>query len=225
MQLFLVGDIHGKWNTLFDKLDFYKIRDCVLVAVGDLGIGYTSPRKEFRGLKLLNNRFKKRGIDFMAIRGNHDDPSYFNSERKWSNILFLKDYSTFEHNGEKFLCVGGAVSVDRRDLIPGQSWWEDEVFILDPEKTEKCDVLITHSGPNWIGPVGKDDIESWCKNDPTLYDECCVERLEHNKLFELCKPSYAYCGHFHRSAWVCVDGCTARILDELEIFNHGGYSN
>lgn len=216
----ICGDSHGEWDFLFRKLDHLKITDCRLLHVGDIGVGFKHPEKQNREILLLNDRFKKRNIFFVGIRGNHDDLEYFQGRVKHSHFELIPDYTYREFNGEKFLFVGGAVSVDRAIRVPHMSWWPDEEFVLKPELVEEVDVLITHSCPNWLGPNNKASISGYCSRDATLWDDCVKEREAHGKLIELCKPKKHYCGHMHMSETVTVNGCQSKLLDILEIVEH-----
>ena len=74
--IYLIGDIHGRFGDLNDIIIKYDILDCVLVCVGDYGIGFNpSYRNEISTQEILNDFFKSRGIQFLTLRGNHDDPS------------------------------------------------------------------------------------------------------------------------------------------------------
>jgi hypothetical protein len=132
----------------------------------------------------------------------------------------LPDYHTQIINGEKFLFVGGAISIDRKIRQEGFSYWENEPFVLDESKIEECDVLITHSAPTWLGPFDKKVILSWCEKDEFLWRDCLKEREDHDILFELAKPKKSYAGHFHKRFSVDINGCRAKILAELEIIPH-----
>jgi Icc-related predicted phosphoesterase len=214
------GDNHGSWDRLFDKIDQANITDVTLIGVGDTGIGFKIKEKQLRELELLNNRFKKRNIQYMTIRGNHCDPSYFDGSIKLSNIELLPDYTVRELNGETFLFVGGAVSIDRQFRKVGSSYWTDEVFVLKPELVKKCDVLIAHTAPYWIGPFDKKGLSGWMVKDVHLWDDCEKERKDLDELVKLCQPNRSYHGHFHTSAWVDFRDCYARILDIDEIVEH-----
>jgi len=218
-KVLILGDVHGEWEKLFSLINRYDIKDCYLICVGDLGIGFAnSHSKEIRTLEIANTFFTVRNINFLSIRGNHDNPAFFKKEIKsFSNIRLIPDYHTEIINDEKFLFVGGAVSIDRTHRKEGISYWSDEGFVLKPELVEKCDVLITHSVPSWNGPNNKSGIESWCSKDPTLWEECMAERFGHDKLIELCKPKRHYAGHMHISSTVAMNGCISKILNELEI--------
>jgi predicted phosphodiesterase len=215
--IYIVGDIHGKWDQLFLKIKASEIRNFILIGVGDLGVGFLDADKQARQFDYINSFFGGKGIDFIGIRGNHDDPSYFNGSIDRSNFKLLPDYTSLTLNDKEFLFVGGAVSIDRKIRKEGVSYWTDEKFVLDHSKIKRCDILVTHSAPTWSGPFDKDGISSWCDRDETLWDECLQERKDHDVLIKLCGASRHYCGHFHTSSLVDFDGCVSTILDELEI--------
>jgi UDP-2,3-diacylglucosamine pyrophosphatase LpxH len=216
----ICGDIHGDWQAFMTKLKYQKISDCLMIGVGDLGIGFLHPEKQERQFEWLNDHFKSHNIEFVGIRGNHDHKKYFDENVKYSNFELLPDYTYRTINGEKFLFVGGAVSVDRCIRVPERNYWYDEGFVLDVEKIEECDVLITHSAPSWIGPADKSTISGWCAKDPTLWDECMHERRQHDELIKLAKPKRHYIGHFHTFEQVEHNGCLSRIVDIMELVEH-----
>jgi hypothetical protein len=215
--IYIVGDIHGKWDHLFLKIKASEIRNFTLVGVGDLGIGFLDADKQARQFDYINSFFGGKGIDFIGIRGNHDDPSYYDGSIDYSNFKLLPDYTSLTLNDKEFLFVGGAVSIDRKIRKEGVSYWADEKFILDHSKIKRCDVLVTHSAPTWSGPFDKSGISGWCDRDDTLWDECLQERKDHDVLIKLCGASRHYCGHFHTSSSVDFEGCISTILDELEV--------
>jgi len=215
--IYIVGDIHGKWDQLFLKIKASGIRNFILVGVGDLGIGFLDADKQARQFDYVNSFFGGKGIDFIGIRGNHDDPSYYDGSIDYSNFKLLPDYTSLTLNDKEFLFVGGAVSIDRKIRKEGVSYWADEKFILGHSKIKRCDVLVTHSAPTWSGPFDKSGISGWCDRDETLWDECLQERKDHDVLIKLCGASRHYCGHFHTSSSVDFDGCISTILDELEV--------
>lgn len=216
----VVGDIHGEWDALFRKIDHLDLRDCTLICVGDLGVGFkVSHAKEIRALQFANDFFVARDIQFLSIRGNHDNPAYFNGEiQTFSNLRLVPDYHVETINDKKFLFVGGAISIDRKLRKLWFSYWSDEAFKLDHSKIQRCDVLITHSAPTWNGPIEKNGmLASFCQKDPTLWDECMEERKQHDILIKLTGAKRHYCGHFHESSIVDFDDCVSTILDILQI--------
>jgi hypothetical protein len=222
--IYIIGDIHGKFANLKERIKQLDIHDCYLICVGDLGIGFQYDESRERYIcELFNGFLEARDIEFMSIRGNHDDPKFFNDE--FSNISLshfklLPDYYCTDINDQRFLFVGGAISIDRKIRIEGKSYWKNERFDLKDDLIQKCDVLITHSAPSWLGPFDKAGIINWCEKDEFLWRDCLNERDDHNILFSVAKPLYSYAGHFHQSVSLRYNGCSARILDELEIIEH-----
>jgi Icc-related predicted phosphoesterase len=220
LPILIHGDNHGQWDRLARLIDQKEIKDCILISVGDCGIGFVSYEKQMRQCIDLNNRFKKRGIQYYAIRGNHDDPAYFDGSVNLSNFKLLSDYHTEIFNNQKFLFVGGGISIDRLLRTLDHSYWINEAFVLDQSKIIDCDVLITHSAPYWNGPFGKEGISSWCMRDTSLWDDCKKERIEIAELIQKCGAKKHYCGHFHEYFWVDFKECYSRILAIDEIVEH-----
>jgi len=221
--IYVVGDTHGNWKYLKYKIKSFDIRDCVIIHVGDIGLGFKSYNQQEEELIDVNKFFKERGIEFFGIRGNHDDPHFFDGGYTFSNMEFLQDYAVRTFNDKVFQFIGGATSVDRTYRVEGEDYWKGEKFNFDPDKCVECDVLITHSAPPWNGPTDKAPISNWLMVDKDLWPELLQERDEHGKLFELCQPANHYCGHFHTSETADHNGCRSRILDIdelLEITHH-----
>jgi predicted phosphodiesterase len=221
--IYILGDTHGNWKPMKYKIKTFDIRDCIIIHVGDIGLGFQNYDQQEYELMNINEFFKERNIEFLGIRGNHDDPYYFDGGYDFSNMEFLRDYTVKKIGGKTFQFVGGAISVDRKQRTRDISWWKDEVFDFNPDKLVKCDVLVTHSAPLWNGPVDRDPISSWCDDDKTLWAELKMERLAHNRAIFHCEPSRHYCGHFHVSSTAERDGCISRILDINELLEITNY--
>jgi hypothetical protein len=112
---------------------------------------------------------------------------------------------------------------DRLDNIPGRTWWLGEAFELREDLAQPADVLVTHSGPEWIGPSCRNELVRACADAEavfgcdTLIAELQAERRAHEKLFRLVKPKTWYLGHFHERAEKPYQGCRTRILDCNEL--------
>jgi len=220
-QILIVGDTHAQYSRLFEELDRFSLTNTLLIHVGDGGEGFLPHKKQLRQFELLNNSFKKRGVEYWSIRGNHSDPAYFDGSVNLSNFKLLPDYHTAIINNQKFQFVGGAISIDRIWRKEGVSYWKDEPFVFDETKAEKCDVLITHSSPTWNGPIEKSVfIERRKLEDVELSKDMFNERNDHDKLIAACSPKKHYCGHFHKSYYSEYAGCISKILAELEIIEY-----
>lgn len=223
--IYIVGDIHGKFQELEQIIHRHDIHDCYLICVGDLGIGFQHRIPEARMRVKLRDYFASRAIEFLSIRGNHDDPAFFSGCFMHASPWFrlVPDYTYLELNGQTFLFVGGGISIDRTGShrVEGRSYWSNERLVVRPELiTKLCDVLITHPIPHWIGPVSKGPIRRWLDADPGLEKILDEERSDVSRLIDLCQPKHAYFGHFHMSEFADYGLTRGRILDELEIYEH-----
>lgn len=234
--IYIVGDVHGRFDLLQQEIKRLDLRDCIIICVGDLNIGFAypiDPPKEHRIHAQQNEWFARRNIMFYSIRGNHDDPKFFTGDTRvvHNNFELLEDYTTLELNGEKFLFIGGAISVDRKAMNnrnrpyrrEGFTYWADEIIVLRPELLVPCDVLITHTAPTWIGPLDKEGIRSIVNYDivdPTLWDECIAERCIVDTIIKEVRPKTHYCGHFHSYHWAENFDCYSTILSILQFKEH-----
>lgn len=217
-EVYILGDHHGNYSAVFDIVNRAGVQDALLICVGDGGEGFCSKKLQIKQFELLNEQFEDIGVEYWSPRGNHSDPQYFDGSINYSNFKLLPDYSVRQINGEKWLFVGGAISVDRCFRVEGRDYWKDEAFVLDENKAEKCDVLITHTCPSWLGPSHLTGFPTqFYPRDLTLKDELGEERQKMNRLFELTQPKKLYCGHFHMSECKYEKNCWGRILDINEL--------
>ena len=109
------GDIHGEFTKLVYKCCVqYGMTDTVIIVAGDCGFGFEKPNYYEILYKRCRERLAKANNWLLFIRGNHDNPAYFNLQpikhRRW---MTLPDYSVIKTCGHTILCVGGATSIDR----------------------------------------------------------------------------------------------------------------
>lgn len=230
-NIIYIGDIHGEFKTLIHLLKRYKIQDATLIQVGDFGVGFYKESRDKLDLVMLNSFLKKINCDLLAIRGNHDDPKFFDGSYDLSRLKLLPDYTVIRIGELNHLFVGGAVSVDRqfrleRDVIKGKkSYWEDEAFILDKDKLNglnNIDVVVTHSAPSFAFPYLTEFFDSNMQErfseDQYLKLDITKERNDLTILFEIlrengCNVKNHLYGHFHKSYHMEKDGCTHQLLD------------
>jgi Icc-related predicted phosphoesterase len=237
----VIGDIHGDFDLLKDRVKNYELSNTILFQVGDFGVGFRyndprEPKKENKRLKDLNDFLKKRNIFLYVIRGNHDNPMFFDGNHNLANLIFMKDYDVVEVGRFTYIGIGGATSVDRKsnhhfksyrgNNHPGRregiDWWGvGEKVSYNEDKLEKIagiDVVLTHTCPDFIfppilgGPVWK-----WCDCDSTLKDELIEERAImskiYNKLNELSVIKLWAYGHFHGSNFETYGNTKFKLLD------------
>ena len=235
-MLIFLGDIHGNFNYVQWYIKNHNLKDCTIYQVGDFGIGFTNEFNDMATLGLFNRFLKERNIQFYAIRGNHDNPKYFDGHLKnhFENLHLLADYDVVEIDGVKILGVGGAVSVDRRPRMREQLeharvgrdvelHWHDEVFVLDEEKLktiEGIDIVVTHTAPEFCHPVNKTGfgwlVDQYAADDANLKKDLTDERTLVTKMYEIIKEKnkidYWYYGHFHANWKANIDGINFNLL-------------
>lgn len=224
MQTYLLGDHHAAYDDLIRTLLRKGLRDCRLVHVGDGMEGYVDHWDDDTPQQ-LDSAFSSLGIEYFSIRGNHSNPHVFDGSINLPNFKLIADYTRLEIAGETWLFVGGAISVDRLNRIPNETWWPNEEMILREDLAGKADVLVTHSGPTLSTPPWNEFVDQYAQAEAeigttTLRRELRDEAARHDRLGELVRPRIWYHGHFHHSATLETDGCTIRQLGLAELVMH-----
>ena len=142
------------------------------------------------------------------IRGNHDDPSYFNTpkciEYSYENWVFLQDYTVINYKDKLIQTIGGAVSVDRRLRKTDSTYWYGEELTFDkyiPDFITNFDILLTHTcNRKWIEHV-LGNMPEWLrisfKEDKKLTPDAERENKLCLEMLEAFKPTEWFCGHYH----------------------------
>ena len=221
-----IGDIHGEYGVVLDTCN--KVRKKILVCCGDCGMGFANPGYYDNQFRKMNHRLEKTDNRCVFIRGNHDDPNYF--EGKAVGGWTPDDYPRIHmaDRGWEFLrlvgselkacvlCGGGAVSVDRTMRVDGVTWWNDEGIVrADPKEMAEAAiqaaggigslVIATHSSPSLAEPLeNKGVLTGWASVDSDIIRDCSDEREYLTGVArELCSSAVPvdgwWYGHFHKS--------------------------
>ncbi len=230
-RLYFLGDIHADFVWLSFTIVQNKIKDATIIQVGDFGLGFL--KKEEEQLTNLNNICAVNNVMLYAIRGNHDNPSAFDSVNRFSNLKFLKDYTVLNIYNMNILLAGGSISIDRLHRKENISYWEDEEFYYDESKLSKAlksikriDIVVTHSAPTGVFPADLNSLVfEWMATDKTLHMDIIRDRREHSKLmnhliWQGLKPSFWYYGHFHRSRLQIHRDIVFKLLNINELYQH-----
>jgi DNA repair exonuclease SbcCD nuclease subunit len=210
-----------------------------IIQVGDFGIGFY-PKTDNDVLLHLNKFFKLRNIIMIVIRGNHDNPEFFKGNHIYSNLKLVEDYTVIDIYDEKYLFVGGAISIDRKPRLKEmqqaaiygtklEKYWFDEEFVLDERKLKDItgiDVVVTHSAPSYCYPDNKKNmgalVNSYAEDDENLIADLKREREDITEMFEILRKngnniSKHYYGHFHSSN-ITMNGYTNHYLVNINEF-------
>ena len=222
-HLFVVGDTHGNNKQLATHLlpDILKDKKKAILHVGDFGIGFSTHTGELDTMAHLDRKLKKANVWLYVIRGNHDNPAYFDSNNlkhqdmdKFDNITLIPDHTllslqTVLNNNLRIYCLGGAVSVDRIHRTPSKGyWWNEIVPRLTEQELEQIpigiDIVLTHTRPKGVFPVSKNNIKHWLDRDYNLEYDLDEELDRISEVFEVLytqnlKGFTHFYGHFHMS--------------------------
>ena len=238
--MIFIGDIHGEWSKLAKLLGYKGMRDATLVSLGDFGLGFPIGGRggeegrllEARLLDRLGSVLRGRGCDLHVLRGNHDDPAYFDGlpdrERR---MTFHRDYTLLSAEGSNVLMIGGAISVDRSARVEGESWWPGERLLFDGDALDAAlrgidtlDIVATHTAPDFAFPENKlvGGHAGWLTADPTLESDLREERAILTRIHALLlarglRPAHWLYGHFHQSHREEIDGTSFICLNELRM--------
>jgi len=242
--LIFLGDLHGNFNYVTWYIKAHKIKDAVIYQVGDFGIGFTNEYNDMNILDNLNKFLIEHNVHLYAIRGNHDNPKYFNGkfEKYFTNLHLLADYTVVDIDGVKILGVGGAISIDRKFRLGEMQqytkvgvikelYWYDEPFVLNEDKLKEfdgIDIVVTHTAPDFCMPINKVGfgtlVEHYALEDPTLKGELTEERNLVTKMYDILKeknkPDFWFYGHFHNDWTANIEGTNYRLLNINEMYTY-----
>ena len=238
------GDIHGDFTSLVYKCCVeYGMTDTLIIVAGDCGFGFESPIYYEDVYKKCRNKLSQANNWIVFVRGNHDNPAYFNLQHiKHARWMTIPDYSIIKACGHTILCVGGATSIDRalrmaskkyhlpskdNPLIP-TLYWHNEQPVFDQERLDvidkhhAIDVVITHTSPSFCALTSHNFLEEWIMVDPALLDDLKTERKVmddiYNYLYTKNHPlRYWYYGHFHESWHEQINDTMFHLLDIMEL--------
>lgn len=218
--LIFLGDHHGDWSELIYLISDNRLRDCYLISVGDVGIGFQKKEKQLQTIFKLNKLFQEMNIHFKGIRGNHDDPDYFKGSKfNLEYFELIEDYSVYEYNSKLIQFIGGAISIDRTGRTLNVSYWKDEGINFNKDKCEKVDILVTHTAPSWCFPQTFNEmVYAWAREDARLLKELTNERAVMDEIFKLCNPTQHFYGHFHSSWDEKINNCHHKLLNINELY-------
>ena len=238
--LFVCGDIHGEFKTLLYEIKRKGISNAIILIAGDCGFGFEKARYYEQLYHKLNRTLQKTNCILLLIRGNHDDPEYFQKGLiDYPLMKTIPDYSVICFKNRNILCVGGAVSVDRSERLHAmwlaglkgrtvKYYWEDEAPLFDqPQLSELktndilIDTVVTHTAPSFCSPHTKTGIENWLLKDDQLANDISQERKLMDEIYNyLVKEGHPitnwFYGHFHNSRTEYISNIYFRMLDIME---------
>lgn len=214
-QLWICGDIHGEVSGLVRDAVNRGISCADILVVGDFGAGFGRPKSMDVAYGKVRAALEKNDICIYTVRGNHDDPAFFDGKHDYERLHFLPDHHIIELCGKKIYPIGGAVSADIDFVDPltrksrrmvndalirygstKRVWWPDETPSASSGTLfpECVDIVVSHEAPLSFDPplVRADHVhdETWQKIVESRKSLDCV--------LQTVKPALWFYGHYHK---------------------------
>lgn len=243
-NVIFLGDIHGNWSVISWFLKQRQLEGVQIIQVGDFGVGISPYDLEMPILNNINDLLSNRQSTLYVIRGNHDNPEWFDGNHNLSNIIFLEDFSVMNFMGKNVLFIGGATSIDRTQQIKKETklrekgkdvtfFFEDEAVIKPPLNHKipdltYIDVLVTHTCNMSVyndmlskNLASNNYIYDKAKeyNDPDVIQSIMMDHKRLEMFYEQAPNiKEIYFGHFHKSINEIMDGVKYKCLDIEEFY-------
>lgn len=179
-SIIAVGDLHGNFNDIAYFVKHYNFTNTAIIFCGDIGMGFYSTEYYKTVFDKISRIINKRNVHLIFLRGNHDNPLYFegNFMSKSKCIHFVKDYSIINfyemddinkiNEPYSVLAVGGGLSIDRT--------WR----IKQTEETARKHMRY-HKGVDFATAY-KECPQCYWPNEMPVYDEASLNEIKDNDI-------------------------------------------
>ena len=211
-MIYITGDTHRGFGRIYNFCEKEKTtKNDIMIILGDAGINLYLLGMDDN----LKAELNMMPLTLFCIHGNHEErpfniPTYEEKEwhggtvyvePKYPNLIFAKDGEIYDFNGQKYIAIGGAYSVDKyMRLMRGYPWFEseqpsDEIKKYVEQQLDKAgweiDGVFSHTTPKRYEPT-------WAFLDGI--DQSRVDKSTEMWLDDIekkLKYKYWYAGHFH----------------------------
>ncbi len=106
------------------------------IVAGDCGFCFEKKESYENMVKRNVKRMNEANNWIVFIRGNHDNPAYFDGYTfKYKRFIAIPDYTILQARSHTVLCVGGGISIDRQYRL--QAWEKKQVRSVSESSTDK----------------------------------------------------------------------------------------
>lgn len=211
IRILILGDTHGNTAATVHAIQKAKLHDAThIVQCGDFGL-WTHFANGIKFLDDLEAELRKHNIQFVWLDGNHEDfdalqafmYSTYQTDKGFypirTHILYSPRNNAWTWDNKRFMTLGGAVSIDRRNRKPGITWWEQEnikdsdvanafsVIERDRNRDKPVDYFFSHD----------------CSDKTPFYDrlkpdiDSKINRQKMDRVLDFMRPRFHFHGHMH----------------------------
>ena len=214
--------------------------DSVIIVSGNCGIGSKSMKYYNEVFENLNKVLSANNCFILFLRGNNDDPSFFNELKiDYSNVKAIPDYSIVTLKLFNCLCIGGSVSLDKEWKLSQEEqfgkklYWEGESPFFDEKtldeilKKYQIGCVITSTSPSFTFPgTNAFNKSKWIKDNASIKATFSSERKILDKIYEKIvdgesKPYVWIYGRFKQANYSKVNDIIFDSLASFQIENIG----
>lgn len=170
----------------------------IIIVSGNGGIGLKSKRYYDETFSKLEKVLADNNCYIFFIRGNSDDPSYFENRLiDFDHIKTIPDYSVIVLKTFNCLCIGGSTSMDKEwklsqeELFGKKRFWENEAPIVDEKQLDeilaefKISCVVSSTSPSFVYPSANSFKNSkWFSNNKEIMRNFTNERRVMDKVYE-----------------------------------------
>lgn len=219
-MIYLTGDLHGehdmsKLNYFLEKDGASLTRDDYVIILGDFGMIWSADTKygylsdQIRLEEYFEEKFP---WTTLFIDGNHENFVHLKGfpSRKWGgsranflseHCIWLRRGNIYTIDGNTFLTIGGAYSIDKAWRRPYISWWPDEAITRSDinkakrslaKHNNKVDYILTHCAPTPIHQTIASQEKFTHASKEESYNEALLQEINVTANFKRW-----YFGHYH----------------------------
>ena len=199
-----MDDIQAAYTTKLKTSSYLKsaldnsYNDSVIIVSGNCGIGTKNKEYYDDVFTELNKVLDANNCFILFVRGNNDDPSYFENRLiDFEHIKTIPDYSVVALKTYNCLCIGGSVSFDKEWKLSQENqfgkklFWENEAPIFKGEELDailkkfRISCVVTSTSPSFAYPGTNAFKKSkWLSEDKSILNRFSDERKVIDKIYE-----------------------------------------
>lgn len=204
----VAGDWHGAgaWasHAIRQVLEYRPFE--AIVQLGDFGLWPGRGGQQY--LDNLEKLLAELGMPMYVILGNHDDydqlaelPLTDGVHVIRPHIIVLPRGYRWTWQGQTWLALGGAISIDRATRTAGVDWWwQEQITDADVDAAiagGPADVMVCHDAPRGVPELDQWLAVNGVRLTPEIQMDADFCRHQVRRVVDTVKPACLFHGHYH----------------------------